>query len=108
MQFVDVKTIVSPTTFARRSLSYLMSDMPQEAINDAMQAQVVSPVWHLHVIFRLLPFRPLEWMVKLKQHLRRVLCLNPKGAKQLDRSEYLGRSTRCLVCHFSRFGSQLI
>ncbi|CAN6711040.1 unnamed protein product [Malus baccata var. baccata] len=27
-------------------LSYLMSDKPQEALNDAMQAQVVSPVWH--------------------------------------------------------------
>ena len=24
-----------------------MSDMPQEALNDAMQAQIVSPVWHV-------------------------------------------------------------
>ena len=24
-----------------------MSDMPQEALNDAMQAQVISPVWHV-------------------------------------------------------------
>ena len=68
----------------------LMSDKPQEALNDAMRT--------LHLIFRLLPLRRLESIVKLKQQLRRVLCLNPKGAKQrlpkkkkgakqLDRSE---------------------
>lgn len=37
--------MVSPTVFARRCLSYLMNDMPQEALGDAMQAQVVSPEW---------------------------------------------------------------
>lgn len=46
-QFIDGGTMISPTVFARRSLSYLMSDMPQEALNDAMQAQVISPVWHI-------------------------------------------------------------
>ena len=46
-QFIDVGTMVSPTVCARRSLCYLMSDMPQEALNDAMQAQVISPVWHI-------------------------------------------------------------
>ncbi|CAI0476289.1 unnamed protein product [Linum tenue] len=45
-QFIEVGTMVSPTVYARRSLSYLMSDMPQEALNDAIQAQVISPVWH--------------------------------------------------------------
>ncbi|XP_077238845.1 serine/threonine-protein kinase BSK5-like [Tasmannia lanceolata] len=44
-QFIDGGTMVSPTVFARRCLSYLMSDMPQEALGDAMQAQVVSPEW---------------------------------------------------------------
>ncbi|KAG6605434.1 putative serine/threonine-protein kinase BSK3 [Cucurbita argyrosperma subsp. argyrosperma] len=44
-QFIDGGTMVSPTVFARRSLCYLMSDMPQEALGDAMQAQVVSPDW---------------------------------------------------------------
>jgi BR-signaling kinase len=38
---------VSPIIFARRSLSYLMDEMPQEALNDAMQAQVISPIWHI-------------------------------------------------------------
>uniref|UniRef100_A0A5B6YN67 non-specific serine/threonine protein kinase n=2 Tax=Davidia involucrata TaxID=16924 RepID=A0A5B6YN67_DAVIN len=46
-QFIDVGTMISPTVFARRSLSHLMSDMPQEALNDAVQAQVISPVWHI-------------------------------------------------------------
>lgn len=46
-QFIDVGTMISPTVFARRSLSYLMTDMPQEALNDAVQAQVISPVWHI-------------------------------------------------------------
>lgn len=47
VQFIDVGTMVSPTVFARRSLCYLMSDMPQEALNDAVQAQVISPIWHI-------------------------------------------------------------
>lgn len=44
-QFIDVGTMVSPTVYARRCLSYLMCDMPQEALGDAMQAQTVSPEW---------------------------------------------------------------
>ncbi|CAO2840778.1 unnamed protein product [Amaranthus hypochondriacus] len=44
-QFIDDGTMVSPTVFARRCLSYLMSNMHQEALADAMQAQVVSPEW---------------------------------------------------------------
>lgn len=46
-QFIEVGTMVSPTAFARRSLCYLMTDMPQEALDDALQAQVISPVWHV-------------------------------------------------------------
>ncbi|CAN6711068.1 unnamed protein product [Malus baccata var. baccata] len=40
--FTDVETMVSPTIFAHRSLSYLMSDKPQEALNNAMQAQALD------------------------------------------------------------------
>ncbi|XP_074382202.1 serine/threonine-protein kinase BSK7-like isoform X3 [Apium graveolens] len=46
-QFVNYGPVVSPTVIARRSLSYLMCDMPQEALGDAMQAQVISPVSHI-------------------------------------------------------------
>ncbi|PIA54516.1 hypothetical protein AQUCO_00900813v1 [Aquilegia coerulea] len=44
-QFIEGGTMVSPTVFARRCLSYLMNEMPQEALGDAMQAQVISPEW---------------------------------------------------------------
>ncbi|KAK8944487.1 putative serine/threonine-protein kinase [Platanthera zijinensis] len=44
-QFIDVGTMISPTVFTRRCLSYLMNDKPQEALNDAMQALVISPTW---------------------------------------------------------------
>ncbi|XP_038971115.1 probable serine/threonine-protein kinase BSK3 [Phoenix dactylifera] len=44
-QFIDVGTMVSPTIFARRCLSYLICDMPQQALSDAMQALVTSPTW---------------------------------------------------------------
>ncbi|KAL6142208.1 hypothetical protein ACLB2K_060491 [Fragaria x ananassa] len=43
--FIDCGTMVSPTVYARRCLSYLMNDMAQEALGDAMQAQVISPEW---------------------------------------------------------------
>ncbi|KAF2535305.1 hypothetical protein F2Q68_00022077 [Brassica cretica] len=43
--FIEDGTMVSPTVFARRCLCYLMSNKPQEALGDAMQAQVVSPEW---------------------------------------------------------------
>jgi BR-signaling kinase len=44
-KLVNVMTIPSPTVFARRSLAYLMSDQPQLALRDAMQAQVCQPEW---------------------------------------------------------------
>ncbi|KAL4392969.1 hypothetical protein HN51_046113 [Arachis hypogaea] len=46
-QFIDAGTMVSPTVYARRSLCYLISDMYQEALNDAVQTRVISPVWHI-------------------------------------------------------------
>ncbi|GAV81056.1 hypothetical protein CFOL_v3_24515 [Cephalotus follicularis] len=46
-QFIDVGIMVSPTVFARRSLCYLIRNTPQEALNDGMQAQIISPVWHI-------------------------------------------------------------
>lgn len=46
-QFIDCGTTSSPTVLARRCLSYLMNGMPQEALGDAMQTQVMSPEWHI-------------------------------------------------------------
>ncbi|CAD5184394.1 unnamed protein product [Musa acuminata subsp. malaccensis] len=44
-QFMDGGSMISPTVLARRCVSYLMNNMLQEALGDAMQAQVVSPEW---------------------------------------------------------------
>ncbi|KQJ85379.1 probable serine/threonine-protein kinase BSK3 [Brachypodium distachyon] len=44
-QFIEVGTMVSPTIYARRCLSYLMNDMAEQALSDAMQALVISPTW---------------------------------------------------------------
>ncbi|KAK4780219.1 hypothetical protein SAY87_016325 [Trapa incisa] len=44
-QFIDGRTVESPTVYARRCLCHLMNMMAQEALGDAMQAQVVSPEW---------------------------------------------------------------
>ncbi|KAK4764105.1 hypothetical protein SAY87_013543 [Trapa incisa] len=44
-QFIDGRTVVSPTIYARRCLCHLMNKMAQEALGDAMQAQVISPEW---------------------------------------------------------------
>ncbi|RDX75123.1 putative serine/threonine-protein kinase BSK3 [Mucuna pruriens] len=44
-QFIDGGAMVSPTMYARRCLCYLMNDMAQEALGDAMQAQSISPTW---------------------------------------------------------------
>ncbi|XP_004503724.1 serine/threonine-protein kinase BSK7-like isoform X1 [Cicer arietinum] len=46
-QFINVGSMVSPTIYARRSLSYLISNMPTEALGDAMQAQMISPIWYI-------------------------------------------------------------
>ncbi|KAK6935782.1 Serine-threonine/tyrosine-protein kinase, catalytic domain [Dillenia turbinata] len=44
-KFIDGGSVLSPTVYARRCLCYLMNDMAQEALADAMQAQVMSPDW---------------------------------------------------------------
>lgn len=45
LQFIEGGTVVSPSVLARRSLCYLMSNKPQEALADAMQAQAVYSEW---------------------------------------------------------------
>lgn len=37
--------MVSPTVYARRCLCYLMCEMPNQALGDAMQSLVVSAQW---------------------------------------------------------------
>ncbi|XP_077235265.1 serine/threonine-protein kinase BSK2-like [Tasmannia lanceolata] len=44
-KLVLLMPVPSATVFARRGLSYLMSDQPELALRDAMQAQVCMPEW---------------------------------------------------------------
>ncbi|XP_020079947.1 probable serine/threonine-protein kinase At5g41260 isoform X2 [Ananas comosus] len=44
-QCIEVASMSSPTIYARRCLSYLMTEKPHLALKDAMQALVVSPTW---------------------------------------------------------------
>lgn len=46
-QFIDGGTMISPTVYARRCLSHLMNEMPQDALADAIQAEGVSPDWNI-------------------------------------------------------------
>ncbi|KAK9053726.1 hypothetical protein SSX86_023809 [Deinandra increscens subsp. villosa] len=46
-EFIEHGPMISPMVYARRSLCYLMNEMPEEALDDAMQAQVISPLWHI-------------------------------------------------------------
>ncbi|KAL8166965.1 hypothetical protein V2J09_008464 [Rumex salicifolius] len=45
--FISGETVISPTVHARLSFCYLMNNLAQEALKDAMQAQVISPVWYI-------------------------------------------------------------
>ena len=45
LQFLNGGAMVSPTVLARRSLAYLMTDQPDAALRDAMQAQYINPEW---------------------------------------------------------------
>ncbi|ESQ55618.1 hypothetical protein EUTSA_v10025008mg [Eutrema salsugineum] len=44
-KLVGMMSVPSATVFARRSFSYLMTDQPELALRDAMQAQVCLPEW---------------------------------------------------------------
>ncbi|EPS63745.1 hypothetical protein M569_11039 [Genlisea aurea] len=46
-QFINGGKSATPTVYARRGLSYLITGMAHEALNDAVQALVISPVWHI-------------------------------------------------------------
>ncbi|KAB2597661.1 serine/threonine-protein kinase [Pyrus ussuriensis x Pyrus communis] len=81
MLFIGVGKMVSPTIFARRSLSYLMSDKPQEAINFAMQAQVVSIVWHIACYLQAVALSPLGMDSEAEATLKEGSMLESKRSK---------------------------
>ncbi|XP_042414023.1 probable serine/threonine-protein kinase BSK3 isoform X2 [Zingiber officinale] len=78
-QFIDVGTMVSPTVFARRCLSYLMNEMPQEALNDATQALVISPIWPSAFYLQAAALLTLGMEKEAREALRDGSLLEAKG-----------------------------
>ncbi|XP_042418698.1 probable serine/threonine-protein kinase BSK3 isoform X1 [Zingiber officinale] len=78
-QFIDVGTMVSPTVFARRCLSYLMNEMPQEALNDATQALVISPIWPSALYLQAAALLTLGMEKEAREALRDGSLLEAKG-----------------------------
>ncbi|XP_057744883.1 serine/threonine-protein kinase BSK3-like [Arachis stenosperma] len=81
-QFIDAGTMVSPTVHARRSLCYLMSEMPQEALGDAMQAQVISPLWHIASYLQYVPLGGLGMEHEAQVALKEGTTLEAKRSGQ--------------------------
>ncbi|KAG6491106.1 hypothetical protein ZIOFF_052438 [Zingiber officinale] len=78
-EFIDVGTMVSPTVFARRCLSYLMNEMPQEALNDATQALVISPIWPSALYLQAAALLTLGMEKEAREALRDGSLLEAKG-----------------------------
>ncbi|XP_039134280.1 serine/threonine-protein kinase BSK1-2-like [Dioscorea cayenensis subsp. rotundata] len=59
-QFVDLEETTSPTVYVRRSLCYLMSDQPDNALQDAMLAQCIQPDWPMVFYMQAVALRQLN------------------------------------------------
>ncbi|GJT69881.1 probable serine/threonine-protein kinase [Tanacetum coccineum] len=77
-QFIEYGPTVSPTVYARRSLSYLINNMPQEALGDAMQVQVISPVWHIASYLQAASLFTLQMETEAHVALREAATLEAK------------------------------
>ncbi|KAJ9549929.1 hypothetical protein OSB04_022472 [Centaurea solstitialis] len=82
-QFIGAGTMISPTVYARRSLSHLMSDVPHEALNDAIQAQVIS-LAHRFLLTSFRAFRIGEGKRSTNRTQRRVGSRREKEHHFLD------------------------
>lgn len=78
LQFINDGTMVSPTIFIRRCLSYLMKEMPQEALNDAMQAQVISPTLPTACYLQAASLSALGMEAQAHEALKEGAALEPK------------------------------
>ncbi|XP_031482511.1 probable serine/threonine-protein kinase BSK3 [Nymphaea colorata] len=80
-QFIEVGTMVSPTVFARRCLSYLMSDMPQEALEDSRQALGICPAWPTAFYLQAAAYLSLEMENDAREALKDGASLEAKKRK---------------------------
>ncbi|KAG8376974.1 hypothetical protein BUALT_Bualt09G0120100 [Buddleja alternifolia] len=77
-QFIDGGTMVSPTVYARRCLSYLMCDMGNQALGDAMQAIAISPEWPTAFYLRAASLSTLGMTNEAQDSLREATKLEAK------------------------------
>ncbi|MED6161118.1 Serine/threonine-protein kinase bsk6 [Stylosanthes scabra] len=80
-QFIDGGTMVSPTVYARRCLSYLMNEKGEEALADAMQAQAVSPEWPTALYLQAACLFTLGMETDAQQTLKDATNMQPKSNK---------------------------
>ena len=90
LQFIDGGTMISPTAFARRCLCYLMSDMSQEALGDAMQAQVIHPEWPTAFYLQAAALKSLGMENDAEETLKDGACLEARR----------NRDWKCIVFFF--------
>ncbi|WJX74475.1 Serine/threonine-protein kinase bsk5 [Trifolium repens] len=74
-QFINGGTMVSPTVYARRCLCYLMNNMTQEALGDAMQAQLISPTWPTAFYLQAVAFFTLGMDIDAHESLKEATTL---------------------------------
>ncbi|XP_039134275.1 serine/threonine-protein kinase BSK1-like [Dioscorea cayenensis subsp. rotundata] len=85
-QFLDKGILVSATVHVRRSLCYLMSDQPDKALRDAMQAQRIQANWPLAFYMLAVSLRQLNMNRDSTNMLNKATALE----KQRPRNSRLG------------------
>ncbi|EPS58739.1 hypothetical protein M569_16073, partial [Genlisea aurea] len=80
-QFLDCGTMVSPTICARRCLSCLMNDMPNEALRDAVQLVTISPGWATAFYLQAVSLFILGMENEAQQSLKEATCLETRKNK---------------------------
>ncbi|KAF3788617.1 putative serine/threonine-protein kinase [Nymphaea thermarum] len=80
-QFINMGTMISPTVHARRSLSHLMCDQPDEALRDAMQAQCVHPEWPTAFYMQAASLTKLDMLSDANDMLKEAATLEEKRQK---------------------------
>lgn len=97
-QFIEAGIVGSPTVFAHCSLSYLMSDSPQEALKDAMQAQIISPAWHVPSYLQASALFALKMENEAHIALKDGSALEARRRKVFDSNEMMYRYVNLLLC----------
>lgn len=70
--------MVSPTMYVRRCLCYLMNNKGQEALGDAMQAQVISPDWSIALYLQAAALFSLGMDNDARETLKDAVSLDPE------------------------------